>query len=165
MGARRCKPGQSGCYLSSQNSARRKSKPKPWRALLHRWRLTGAEAMTREAGSMPECPAAPSAALITGGGLQSSGGTSATSPAVPGSTKSVVRPQTLQQRQSSVPDANRKELCWSCSAEGVRLKKCSRCAVASYCGAACQKADWKAHKGKCAELKVAAVTAANASHH
>ena len=86
---------------------------------------TGAEAMTREAGSLPECPAAPSAALITGGELQSSGGTSAMSP-VPGTTDSAVSPPRQQQQQPLPDDANRKELCWSCSAEGVRLKKCSR---------------------------------------
>ena len=37
------------------------------------------------------------------------------------------------------------------------LKKCSMCAIAAYCGAGCQKADWKAHKGQCAELKAGAV--------
>ena len=46
--------------------------------------------------------------------------------------------------------------CWSCGATGVPLKKCSVCAVAAYCGAACQKADWKAHKGQCAGLKAGA---------
>ena len=36
------------------------------------------------------------------------------------------------------------------------LQKCSVCAVAAYCGAGCQKADWKAHKGQCAGLKAGA---------
>ena len=36
------------------------------------------------------------------------------------------------------------------------LKKCSVCAVAAYCGAACQKADWKLHKGQCTGLKASA---------
>ena len=27
-----------------------------------------------------------------------------------------------------------------------------------YCGAGCQREDWKAHKGNCAELKAAAAT-------
>ena len=49
-----------------------------------------------------------------------------------------------------------KKLCWSCGATGVPLKKCSVCAVAAYCGAGCQKADWKAHKGQCAGLKAGA---------
>ena len=49
--------------------------------------------------------------------------------------------------------------CWSCGATGVPLKKCSVCAVAAYCGAGCQKADWKAHKGQCAGLKVDANSA------
>ena len=46
--------------------------------------------------------------------------------------------------------------CWSCGATGVPLKKCSVCAVAAYCGAGCQKADWKVHKGQCAGLKAGA---------
>ena len=49
--------------------------------------------------------------------------------------------------------AREKMLCWFCGATGVPLKKCSVCVVAAYCGAACQKADWKAHKGQCAGLK------------
>ena len=46
--------------------------------------------------------------------------------------------------------------CWWCGAAGVPLKKCSVCAVAAYCGAGCQKMDWKAHKGQCAGLKAGA---------
>ena len=46
--------------------------------------------------------------------------------------------------------------CWWCGAKGVPLKKCSMCAVAAYCGAGCQKADWKEHKGQCAGLKAGA---------
>ena len=49
-----------------------------------------------------------------------------------------------------------KKSCWSCGATGVPLQKCSVCAVAAYCGAGCQKADWKAHKGQCAGLKAGA---------
>ena len=48
------------------------------------------------------------------------------------------------------------KLCWSCGAKGVPLKKCSVCTVAAYCGGACQKSDWKAHKGQCAGLKASA---------
>ena len=120
---------------------------------------TGTEAMTSETGSLsPEGQAASAAALITGGGLQIRGGTSATSH-IPGTTASdAALPHPLPQQQQPPPAANRKKLlcCWSCGAEGTWLKKCSGCAVASYCGAACQKADWMAHKGKCAELKASA---------
>ena len=48
--------------------------------------------------------------------------------------------------------------CWSCGATGVPLKKCSVCDVAVYCGAGCQKADWKAQKGQCAGLKMEAAS-------
>ena len=48
--------------------------------------------------------------------------------------------------------------CWSCGTTGVPLKKCAVCAVAVYCGAGCQKADWKAHKGQCAGLKAGATS-------
>ena len=52
-------------------------------------------------------------------------------------------------------DGRANKLCWSCGATGVPLKKCSVCAAAAYCGAVCQKADWKAHKGQCAGIKAA----------
>ena len=60
-----------------------------------------------------------------------------------------------QQQQQQLPPQPRKS-CWSCGATGVPLKKCSACAVATYCGAGCQKADWKAHKGQCLGLKTGA---------
>lgn len=47
------------------------------------------------------------------------------------------------------------ERCSGCGKiEGKKndFKKCSRCQVAVYCGRACQKADWKAHKKVCASL-------------
>ena len=47
----------------------------------------------------------------------------------------------------------REKLCWACGVTGVPLKKCSVCTVATYCSGACQKADWKAHKGMCVGLK------------
>ena len=78
--------------------------------------------------------------------------------AVPSSQK---QPEQLQRKQpeelqpSRMPP-RRMKACWSCGATGVPLKKCSVCAVASYCGAACQKADWGVHKEKCAGLKAAA---------
>ena len=56
-----------------------------------------------------------------------------------------------------------KKSCWSCGSTGVPLKKCSVCAVASYCCAGCQKADWKAHKGQCAGLKAGASGSGSAS--
>ena len=60
-----------------------------------------------------------------------------------------------QQQQQQQPPRPRKS-CWTCGATGVPLKKCSVCVVAAYCGAGCQKADWKAHKGQCAGLEAGA---------
>ena len=51
-----------------------------------------------------------------------------------------------------------KKTCWMCGATGVPLKKCSVCSVAAYCGAGCQKVDWKEHKGQCAGLKAGATS-------
>ncbi len=47
--------------------------------------------------------------------------------------------------------------CWKCGAQGLPLKKCAGCDVALYCGAGCQKVDWKegGHKAKCAGNKAA----------
>ena len=39
--------------------------------------------------------------------------------------------------------------CSHCGKEGVDLKRCLRCLQSSYCGAECQKADWKLHKKSC----------------
>ena len=60
-----------------------------------------------------------------------------------------------QQQEQPLPPRPRKSCC-SCGVTGVPLKKCSVCAVASYCSVGCQKADWKAHKGQCAGLKAGA---------
>ena len=68
----------------------------------------------------------------------------------PASTSSLVQRQRLPPRQ--------RKSCWSCGVTGVPLKKCSVCAVAAYCGAGCQKADWKVHKGQCAGLKAGAAS-------
>ena len=117
--------------------------------------VAGARSFTESAAS----------AGSAGGAASKSAGTwvdTSASSAIPENTESVAVPA-LQQQQP-LPAAKRKKSCWSCGAEGARLKKCSGCAVAAYCGAACQKADWKAHKGQCAELKAAATTAADASH-
>ena len=70
-------------------------------------------------------------------------------------TSAAVSPPSAAASQQLLPPRPRKS-CWSCGATGVPLKKCSVCAVAAYCGAACQKADWKAHKGQCAGLKAGA---------
>ena len=59
-------------------------------------------------------------------------------------------------RARSPRKARNQQPCWSCSAAGVPLKKCSMCAVALYCGGACQRADWGVHRGQCAGLKAAA---------
>ena len=40
--------------------------------------------------------------------------------------------------------------CAHCGEEGVGFKRCSVCKEASYCGAACQNANWKRHKKTCA---------------
>jgi hypothetical protein len=45
------------------------------------------------------------------------------------------------------------ESCAHCGKQGVEFKRCSRCKQASYCGTACQNANWKSHKKKCAPLR------------
>jgi len=40
--------------------------------------------------------------------------------------------------------------CECCGVHGVKFKRCSICKEVHYCGAECQKADWKRHKKKCA---------------
>jgi hypothetical protein len=37
--------------------------------------------------------------------------------------------------------------------DAPKLKRCSRCGGAYYCSAACQRADWPAHKSSCAAMK------------
>ncbi|KAI0779205.1 hypothetical protein BC629DRAFT_1594572 [Irpex lacteus] len=39
--------------------------------------------------------------------------------------------------------------CWKRKADGVKLMVCSKCKIASYCSAECQKADWSFHKQAC----------------
>lgn len=41
--------------------------------------------------------------------------------------------------------------CRKTEAEGVTLKKCTRCKEAQYCSAECQKKDWKKHRMECEE--------------
>ena len=64
-------------------------------------------------------------------------------------------PPQKQQTVSAPRPKEQQEACWSCGVTGVPLKKCSVCTVALYCNAACQKADWKMHKTRCAGLKAA----------
>ena len=40
----------------------------------------------------------------------------------------------------------------ACEADMPRGKLCSGCRAVRYCGAACQKADWRAHKAACREV-------------
>jgi len=42
------------------------------------------------------------------------------------------------------------ESCAHCGKQGAGFKRCSVCKHACYCGAACQNANWKRHKTKCA---------------
>ena len=60
-------------------------------------------------------------------------------------------PMAISQQQQ--PPPRLRKSCWSCSATGAPLKKCSGCAAAAYCSVGCQNADWKAHKEQCAGLK------------
>ncbi|GBF89132.1 hypothetical protein Rsub_01849 [Raphidocelis subcapitata] len=67
-------------------------------------------------------------------------------------------------------EAARPEACVACGQEagaGVRLKPCASCAAGPagrvlYCGAACQRADWKRHKAFC-KLAAAAAKEAGAA--
>ena len=49
--------------------------------------------------------------------------------------------------------ADSAESCAHCGNQGAGFKRCSRCKHASYCGAACQNADWKRHKKTCVPLQ------------
>jgi len=56
--------------------------------------------------------------------------------------------------------------CAQCSKQAAEFKRCTRCKQVSYCGVACQNADWKRHKKTCAlpvQDVAAKVDAANAS--
>ena len=46
--------------------------------------------------------------------------------------------------------ADSAECCAHCGKHGAGFKRCSRCKQASYCGVACQNANWKRHKKTCA---------------
>ena len=84
---------------------------------------------------------------------------SSSSPSAPSAPPPSVIPPSSEATCTPPPasmEREKEKVCWCCGAAGVPLKKCSVCTVAAYCGAACQKADWKAHKGQCAGLKASA---------
>ena len=72
-------------------------------------------------------------------------------------TAATAPPVAASPQLQRLPPRPRKS-CWTCGAMAMPLKRCAVCAVASYCGADCQKADWKAHKGQCVALKAGGVT-------
>jgi hypothetical protein len=45
--------------------------------------------------------------------------------------------------------AARAQACANCGTQSVAMKRCVACKTTTYCGAACQKADWKNHKKSC----------------
>ena len=105
--------------------------------------LQGASSTGGQEGGTPS--ALPSAASVRH--ASAAGSNSAVAAALPSAAAAAAQ----------FPSRARKS-CWSCSATGVPLKKCSRCSVAAYCGTDCQQADWKAHKGQCAGLKAGAAS-------
>ena len=48
--------------------------------------------------------------------------------------------------------SHRDRLCTRCFAPSPKLLRCTRCKWARYCGGACQRADWPAHKHECRAL-------------
>ena len=49
-------------------------------------------------------------------------------------------------------------ICENCGRQsGTRMMRCRRCKQAFYCGAACQRAQWKGHKRECYSVSLAAV--------
>lgn len=56
-----------------------------------------------------------------------------------------------QRRQSPAPSSSptASKACARCGTKEGKLLKCSRCTKVYYCGAACQRADWKEHKTTC----------------
>uniref|UniRef100_A0A914WDL2 MYND-type domain-containing protein n=1 Tax=Plectus sambesii TaxID=2011161 RepID=A0A914WDL2_9BILA len=43
--------------------------------------------------------------------------------------------------------------CWYCLGEAEKLKKCTGCGVAYFCGKECQALGWKDHRVECKSLK------------
>ena len=91
------------------------------------------------------------------------------SPSAPPSTAASVHPASASASTAAAASAHKelplrpRKSCWSCGATGVPLKKCSVCSVAAYCGADCQKTDWRVHKGQCAGLMAGATSSAAGS--
>ncbi|KAL8438467.1 hypothetical protein Efla_002217 [Eimeria flavescens] len=58
--------------------------------------------------------------------------------------------QLLQQTQpSAAPEAPSKPKCENCGKEDVPLRRCGGCQKVFYCGAQCQREDWRLHKRIC----------------
>ncbi|GIL61126.1 hypothetical protein Vafri_15526 [Volvox africanus] len=63
---------------------------------------------------------------------------------------------------SAVTPSNDCRHCWACGKEndraaGVKMRKCSMCCTARYCGGQCQKVHWPLHRQECKVLAAAAV--------
>ena len=57
----------------------------------------------------------------------------------------------IQSRVRSDPEAHRVHTCAECGIRREPMQVCSQCRVARYCGVACQRAHWPAHKPECRE--------------
>jgi hypothetical protein len=60
-----------------------------------------------------------------------------------------VAPATAPPVQPPEPRQPRQRTCAACGAAGDGLKRCSGCDAVRYCGAACQRLHWAAHKDLC----------------
>jgi hypothetical protein len=86
---------------------------------------------------------APAAGASARGGTGTSGRAAAQSPASPAHS------QQQQRDQNSRLPARRCQGCGAAAAPGCPLHRCRRCLGPSYCGGACQRADWPRHKAAC----------------
>ncbi|GIL92792.1 hypothetical protein Vretimale_19193 [Volvox reticuliferus] len=73
-----------------------------------------------------------------------------------------VRAVTLDHRHQLQLRQDDRSHCWACGKEkdraaGVKMRKCSSCCTARYCGEQCQKEHWPRHRQECKELAAAAV--------
>ena len=114
--------------------------------------LQALTAGTSQLDGLEQISISAAAPLPTGASIYDASAASSSSTAAAASEPEAASPQ-----PQKLPPRPRKS-CWSCGATGVPMKKCSVCAVAAYCGADCQKADWKAHKGLCPGLKAGAAS-------
>ena len=76
-------------------------------------------------------------------------GPASSSSAVGGSSGSGDAVAQPQQPQPPPQQPQPQAACWKCGKAGGQLRNCSRCGVARYCGAECQRAHWKDHKPEC----------------